>query len=100
MAQLYHDGRFLDFGSSAYRPAGIECRTARVEGLKPALLRAQVRLMAPKQPGVYGMLDADEQLIYVGKAKNLRTRLHSYFRKKGRAPKAGRTIAQVRSIVW
>jgi excinuclease ABC subunit C len=45
-------------------------------------------------------LDQDEQLIYVGKAKNLRTRLHSYFRKKGRPAKAGKIIAQAKSIVW
>jgi excinuclease ABC subunit C len=59
-----------------------------------------VRLLAPNRPGVYGMLDGDEQLIYVGKAKNLRTRLHCYFRKKGRPPKAGKIVAQAKSIVW
>jgi excinuclease ABC subunit C len=56
--------------------------------------------MAPQSPGVYGMLDSDEQLIYVGKAKNLRVRLQSYFRRKGRPPKAGRIISHTRSILW
>jgi excinuclease UvrABC nuclease subunit len=46
------------------------------------------------------MLDQDEQLIYVGKAKNLRTRLHSYFRKKGRPAKASKIVAQAKSFVW
>ncbi len=101
MSHLFHDGKFLDFGPCASVPAGIERRTARVEGIKPAALRSQVRLLAPNRPGVYGMLDSDEQLIYVGKAKNLRVRLQSYFRrKKGRPAKAGRIIAQARSIVW
>jgi excinuclease ABC subunit C len=57
-------------------------------------------LLAPNCPGVYGFLDRDEQLIYVGKAKNLRIRLASYFRRKGRPAKAGRLIAHARRIVW
>jgi excinuclease ABC subunit C len=100
MSQLFQDGKFLDFGPSTILPAGATCRAVRVEGTRPSELRSQVRMLAPKQPGVYGMLDRDEQLIYVGKAKNLRTRLQSYFRKKGRSPKAGRIIAQARSILW
>jgi excinuclease ABC subunit C len=97
---LFTDGRFLDFGSSAYLPQGTACRCSRVEGAKPSLLRAQLRLLAPRQPGIYGMIDGDEQLIYVGKAKNLRVRLQSYFRKKGRPAKAGRMVSLARSIVW
>ena len=100
MSQLFQDGKFLDFGPTALFPAGAACRVARVVGTKPSELRSQLRMLAPKQPGVYGMLDRDEQLIYIGKAKNLRTRLQSYFRKKGRPRKAGRIIAQARSILW
>lgn len=37
----------------------------------------------PRSPGVYLMLDARGQVIYVGKAKDLRARLGSYFRGKG-----------------
>lgn len=33
------------------------------------------------QPGIYKMLDKDKQIIYVGKAKNLRKRVKSYFQK-------------------
>jgi excinuclease ABC subunit C len=100
MMQLFHDGKFLDFGPSQFLPTSALCRTARIEGARPSALRGQVRLLAPNRPGVYGMLDQYEQLIYVGKAKNLRTRLHSYFRKKGRPPKAGKIVAQAKSIVW
>ncbi|MBI3821418.1 MAG: GIY-YIG nuclease family protein [Planctomycetes bacterium] len=100
MTQLFHDARFLDFGPSNYLPVMAACRTARAEGGKRSALHTQVRLLAPNQPGVYGMLDGDEQLVYVGKAKSLRTRLLSYFRKKGRPRKAGKIINHARSIVW
>ena len=33
----------------------------------------------PQSPGVYLMLDAEKRVIYVGKAKNLRSRAGSYF---------------------
>ena len=33
----------------------------------------------PKQPGVYRFIDPEDTIIYVGKAKNLKNRLASYF---------------------
>ena len=50
------------------------------------------------KPGVYRMFDADGQLLYVGKAKNLRKRLSSYFRKTGLSPKTAALVARVRHI--
>jgi len=35
----------------------------------------------PSHPGIYLMRDEDDQVIYVGKAKNLRNRVRSYFGK-------------------
>ena len=48
------------------------------------------------RPGVYQMLGDEGAVLYVGKAKNLRKRVSSYFRKSGLAPK---THALVKRIV-
>lgn len=49
----------------------------------------------PHQPGVYRMLNEKEQIIYVGKAKDLRNRVSSYFR--GNIANS-RTFAMVKQI--
>ena len=41
----------------------------------------------PYKPGIYQMLDVKGEVIYVGKAKNLKKRLSSYFRQKLDSPK-------------
>lgn len=47
------------------------------------------------RPGVYRMFDAEGKLLYVGKAKNLKSRLSSYFRKTGLAPKTAALVAKI-----
>jgi excinuclease ABC subunit C len=59
-----------------------------------------MRRDCPRLPGVYGMVDVRGELIYVGKAKNLRTRLLSYFRPKSRDPKAGHILKETRTLLW
>lgn len=51
----------------------------------------------PTNPGVYLMYDKNDEIIYVGKAKNLKNRVSSYFRKNSsHTPKV---IAMVENIV-
>lgn len=50
------------------------------------------------RPGVYRMFDGDTRLLYVGKAKNLKKRLASYFRKTGQAPKTAALVARIAQI--
>lgn len=49
----------------------------------------------PTAPGVYRMLDTDREVLYVGKARNLRKRVASYFRRSGLAPKVDSMMQHV-----
>ncbi|MGA6105597.1 excinuclease ABC subunit UvrC [Pseudomonas solani] len=50
------------------------------------------------RPGVYRMFEEGGKLLYVGKAKNLKKRLASYFRKTGLAPKTAALVAKIAQI--
>ena len=49
-------------------------------------------------PGVYKMYDAKNVIIYVGKAKNLKNRLSSYFRKEVSSLKTKALVAQIHHV--
>ena len=50
----------------------------------------------PHRPGVYLMRDAEDTIIYVGKAVNLYNRVRSYFRENiGRGPKIDRMVSLI-----
>jgi excinuclease ABC subunit C len=55
----------------------------------------------PEDPGSYQFKDADGRVIYVGKAKNLRSRLNSYFGSPNQMhPKTAAMVGVAESVEW
>ncbi|MEU6829756.1 excinuclease ABC subunit UvrC [Nocardia beijingensis] len=55
----------------------------------------------PVEPGVYKFRDAHRQVIYVGKAKSLRSRLNSYFADvAGLHPRTRQMVTTAASVEW
>ena len=52
----------------------------------------------PSQPGVYRMLNSVGQVIYVGKAIDLKKRVSSYFQKTNLAPRTQLMVSQITGI--
>ena len=53
---------------------------------------------APSSPGVYRMIDANGEVLYVGKAKNIKKRIVAYTRPTGYDPRIERMIAATASL--
>jgi excinuclease ABC subunit C len=51
-----------------------------------------------KEPGIYKMLSNTDEVLYVGKAKNLAKRLANYFVKINKSPKVTALVKQICSI--
>ncbi len=93
MSHLSVDSVFDGFGPSLLT---FNRRRPHVELKLPADDRSARRLIrrhTTATPGVYGMLDGDGVLIYVGMSKVLRNRLLSYFTSSAN-PNKGHLIAQ------
>ena len=74
-----------------------------VELVRPADARATRRLIRQRvtpTPGVYGMISAEGELIYVGKSKRLRDRLVSYFPGGSTRSKAERIVRHTQRVVF
>jgi excinuclease ABC subunit C len=59
---------------------------------------ARLAKLAPSAPGVYRMIDAQGDVLYVGKAKNIRKRVTAYARPTGHDSRISRMIAATASL--
>jgi excinuclease ABC subunit C len=54
----------------------------------------------PTDPGVYLYRDEKGEILYIGKAKNLRSRVRSYFTSKDQPLKTRHLVSKIRNIDW
>ncbi|HZU20544.1 MAG TPA: exonuclease domain-containing protein [Gaiellaceae bacterium] len=55
---------------------------------------------APQAPGVYLFRDAHDQVLYVGRARDLRVRLRSYFRSERQRPAVEAALGALERVEW
>ncbi len=55
---------------------------------------------APSRPGVYRFLGRNDQVLYIGRARDLRARLRSYFRSDRQRPAVEAAVAAAERIEW
>lgn len=65
-----------------------------------SVMRSTVCDGAADRPGIYRMLSADGEVLYVGKSKRVRSRLLSYFRCAYPEEKGARILRSAESIEW
>lgn len=63
------------------------------------VLQEQIKLV-PTQPGCYLYYDKKGTIIYVGKAKNLKRRVYSYFHKQHESPKTNILVSQIEKLEY
>ena len=99
MKQLFATAPFAGFGPDVLG-LGTPPEGQQVEADTVLRLRKGVKAVCPQRPGVYGMVDTHGEVIYIGKAKRLRTRLLSYFRANDEQDKTRRILRRTAVIVW
>ena len=62
--------------------------------------RRHLTFGAPARPGVYLFRDHNDQVLYVGRARDLRARLRSYFRSERQRPAVEAAVAAADRIEW
>ncbi len=85
--------------------AGVELDLGQDEAQPGSLARGAAVIKsfwkhAPNGPGVYRMIGADGEVLYVGKARSIKKRIASYIRPERQATRIARMIAQTVSMVF
>ncbi|MEP6858748.1 MAG: GIY-YIG nuclease family protein, partial [Gemmatimonadales bacterium] len=65
-----------------------------------AIMRSTVKDGAADRPGIYRMLSSEGEVLYVGKSKQVRSRLLSYFRCAYPEDKGARILRSAEKIEW
>ena len=61
------------------------------------ILNKKVKTM-PEKPGVYRMIGEEKNILYVGKAKNLKKRLQSYVRPLGNNNRISKMVSLITDV--
>ena len=90
---------FTAFGPSAYLldQPNLEMLDVTMEQRE---VRRRLRALCPSSPGVYGMVDREGQLIYVGMSAKLCDRLLTYFTAGDEGAKEQRIAKHARRVIW
>jgi excinuclease ABC subunit C len=81
----------------AQRANAAQAMTDDLNQTGPDIIRGLVRTL-PSGPGVYRMLDEGGNVIYVGKARNLKARVTNYTRYEGNSVRINRMISSTRTM--
>lgn len=90
-------GDQVSVGEPAVAHAGPARRRERAELTGAAVIQSHVPTL-PNGPGVYRMLDAKGEVLYVGKAKSLRKRLPAYTKPAALSARLQRMVALTRGL--
>jgi excinuclease ABC subunit C len=90
---------FCGFGPSDFWPFRRRSQTLTITD-DLAHVRRTMRDECPRRPGVYGMIDARGQLIYVGMSTMLPKRLVTYFQSGADIRKEYRIASHTDRLVW
>ncbi len=90
---------FVEFGAWTLSPEQAWPKGGILLAGSPKENRKLVRHAAPLAPGVYGMIDVEGELLYIGQSRSLRNRLLSYFATSPPG-KAGRIAGCTQRLVW
>jgi excinuclease ABC subunit C len=95
-SELVEDDEEQTLPDSEERELDVVEATGPIGAGRAVLLRHAK--LAPSAPGVYRMLDAAGEVLYVGKAKNIKKRITSYTRPTGHDTRIERVIAATAAV--